>query len=233
MEARSAASKAATFAAAAQTDSAATSEQVNQVNLLRATGDGKAALTAAKLATEKAGAARRAAEQAQSCADTAACENAVADNALSDARSGATATAAPQNLAENQVLLKPSTAVNFLCAPAYGQKRNLLVSSANSKGRPKTMVFCQTAGYRTRSLKLAPMPAGSNIEMKPGVWVLVGSEAYVVAMPGYENFDTAKPVLSVCLALPPYEKYFLARLRHVLLRGDEVSLANVLLYCDC
>ena len=116
--------------------------------------------------------------------------------------------------------------VTFLVTPAHGYKRNMLVAHADGKSAPKGMVFCQTAGFRASHVKSVAAPAGSNKDLRPGVWVVVDGKAYVVAMPGYEHYNTSKPVLSLCVTLPPFSEFFLVRLRYVLVRGDEVPLLS-------
>jgi hypothetical protein len=130
-----------------------------------------------------------------------------------------------------QVHLKPSTAVQWL-PPALGQRRNVLVQNTRAGSKALPEVFLQTAGFTARKPALVPVPAGNNKALRPGVWVCLHGDDYVVSMSGYSQYTKAKPVLAVCLTKPPdFTEHFQARLQHVRLRGDEVSFC--FLFCVC
>ena len=177
------------------------------------------AIAAAGTAAELATTALAAMTGATSEADVAVAEHLAAAFAASSARS--LLPAKPAQLADGCVLLKPSTAVTFLVQPAIGQCRELLVTKAS--GQPKRKVFLQTAGYNAKGVMMVPAPAGDNKGCRPGAWVVVGDEPFVITMPGYDDWGTSKPALGLCLSTPPlYLNHTLTRLRHVRIRGDQV-----------
>ena len=127
----------------------------------------------------------------------------------------------------DQVPLKTSTAVTWL-PPAVGQRRHVLVQGVRPGSKPLADIFLQTAGFTTRTPALVSDPAGPNTALRPGVWVKVLDEDYVVSMSGYSEYSKRKPVLAVCLTKPPtFEEHFQSRLQHVRVRGDEVTACSL------
>ena len=106
---------------------------------------------------------------------------------------------------------------------AVGQPRHGLVQGVRPGSKPLADVFLQTAGFTARTPALVSVPAGPNTALRPGVWVNVLDEDYVVSMSGYSEYSKRKPVLAVCLTKPPtFQEHFQSRLQHVRVRGDEV-----------